>query len=118
MSRIFISHSSANNAAALALAEWLDQNGWADYFLDLDPARGLAPGERWQQALKVAADRCEAVLFLRRGDEAAPAWTVPHATSKPSWVPAREHDARLGGIAAARACCGPWASCPAKEATA
>jgi hypothetical protein len=69
VSRLFISHASANNAQALALARWLADNGWDDYFLDVSPARGLAPGERWQEALKAAADRCEAVLFLL-----SPAW--------------------------------------------
>ncbi len=64
MSRIFISHSSGDNAAALAIARWLADSGWDDYFLDITPERGLAPGERWQAALKAAADRCEAVLFL------------------------------------------------------
>jgi tetratricopeptide (TPR) repeat protein len=69
MSRIFISHSNANNAAAIALGEWLAEQGFNDVFLDIDPNRGLAPGERWQEALKAAADRCEAVLFL-----VSPAW--------------------------------------------
>ncbi|MDF0668730.1 MAG: SUMF1/EgtB/PvdO family nonheme iron enzyme [Nitrospira sp.] len=69
MSKIFISHSSSDNAKALAVAQWLEQNGWADYFLDITPSRGLSPGERWQEALKVAADRCEAVVFL-----ISPAW--------------------------------------------
>jgi len=64
LSKIFISHSSANNAEARALAAWLEKNGWDDYFLDVDPHQGLAPGERWQEALKSAAGRCEAVLFL------------------------------------------------------
>jgi WD40 repeat protein len=67
--KIFISHSSKNNAAALALARWLELHGWGDYFLDISAERGLAPGERWQAALKVAADRCEAVIFL-----ISPAW--------------------------------------------
>ena len=69
MSRIFISHSSANNAAALALASWLDAQGWSDYFLDIDDHRGIAPGERWMAALAGAVDRCEAVIFL-----VSPAW--------------------------------------------
>jgi hypothetical protein len=69
MSRIFISHSSSNNAAALAIGKWLADTGWAEYFLDIAPSRGIAPGERWQEALKSAADRCEAVLFL-----ISPAW--------------------------------------------
>jgi hypothetical protein len=69
MSRVFISHSSVNNAAALALASWLDANGWRDYFLDIDDGRGIAPGERWMAALAGAVDRCEAVIFL-----VSPAW--------------------------------------------
>src|SRR5262245_30429156 len=69
MSKIFVSHSSVNNAAALAVGQWLTESGWSEYFLDISPSRGLAPGERWQEALKAAADRCEAVLFL-----ISPAW--------------------------------------------
>jgi WD40 repeat protein len=64
MSRIFISHSSRDDKRAIEVRDWLVANGWDDVFLDLDPVRGLAPGERWQNALKAAADRCEAVLFL------------------------------------------------------
>jgi WD40 repeat protein len=70
VARLFISHSSANNAAALALRDWLYEQGFRnDVFLDIDPERGLVPGMQWQQALKAAADRCEAVLFL-----VSPAW--------------------------------------------
>jgi formylglycine-generating enzyme required for sulfatase activity len=64
MSRIFISHSSNDNAAAMALCEWLRAEGWNDFFLDLDPERGIKAGEQWEEALRQAADRCEAVLFL------------------------------------------------------
>jgi hypothetical protein len=64
MSRIFISHSSKNNAEAKALADWLATQGFDDLFLDLDPERGIAAGERWERALNRAAQRCEAVLFL------------------------------------------------------
>jgi TIR domain len=71
MARLFVSHSSANNAAAVALGEWLSEQGFDDVFLDIDPDRGLSPGERWQEALKAAADRCEAVLFL-----VSPAWLL------------------------------------------
>lgn len=69
MSKIFLSHSSANNAHALALAQWLRECGWDDYFLDLAPAQGLRPGERWQEALRKAAHRCEAIVLLL-----SPAW--------------------------------------------
>jgi formylglycine-generating enzyme required for sulfatase activity len=65
VSRIFLSHSSTNNAEAVALRDWLSANGWKDeIFLDLDPQRGIAAGERWERALNAAANRCEAVLFL------------------------------------------------------
>jgi hypothetical protein len=70
LSRPFISHSSANNAAAIALSKWLSEQGFDDVFLDIDPdSGGLLPGERWQEALKAAADRCQAVLVL-----VSPAW--------------------------------------------
>jgi len=73
MSRIFISHSSKDNRDAACLRDWLASNGWDDVFLDLDPILGLAPGEHWQNALKAAADRCEAVLFL-----ISPNWLASH----------------------------------------
>lgn len=64
VSRIFISHSSRNNAEARAIRDWLISNGWDDYFLDLDPERGIVAGQRWERALHEAANRCPAVLFL------------------------------------------------------
>ena len=65
MSRIFLSHSSANNVEAVALRDWLEREGWKDeVFLDLDPMRGIAAGERWERRLNEAANRCEVVLFL------------------------------------------------------
>lgn len=64
MSRIFLSHSSANNAEAVALRDWLAGEGFDEIFLDLDPARGIAAGDRWERALNEAANRCEAVVFL------------------------------------------------------
>jgi WD40 repeat protein len=69
MARLFLSHASADNAAAVALNGWLAEQGFDDVFLDIDPTTGLAAGERWQEALRAAADRCEAVLFL-----VSPAW--------------------------------------------
>ena len=69
MSRIFISHSSHNNAHALAVGQWLTDNGWVDFFLDIHADNGIAAGERWLQAFMGAVSRCEAVLFLL-----SPAW--------------------------------------------
>ena len=64
MARIFLSHSSNDDAKAVALRDWLLGQGWDDVFLDLDPRRGIAAGERWERALHQAALRCEVVLFL------------------------------------------------------
>jgi hypothetical protein len=70
MAHIFLSHSSENNAEAIALRDWLIGHGWDDLFLDLNPPAGLKPGEHWQAALKQAAERCELAIFL-----VSPEWT-------------------------------------------
>ena len=57
MSRIFLSHSSVDELEAIALQQWMATNGWEDVFLDIDPQRGLAAGERWQEALRRAGGR-------------------------------------------------------------
>ncbi len=77
MSRLFISHSSKNDAWAIALKDWLVGKGWSgpdDIFLDLDPERGIAAGQRWTHALNEAATRCEAVLFLVSEDWLSSKW--------------------------------------------
>ena len=63
MARIFISHSSRNNAEALALHQWLISQGWTDLFLDIHPVDGLAAAEKWQKALRDSIARCRAVIF-------------------------------------------------------
>ena len=92
MSRIFLSHSSANNAEAIALRDWLVAEGWSDLFLDLDPDRGIAAGERWERALNEAARRCEAVLFLISKAWLASRWCMNELTL------ARRLNKRLFGI--------------------
>jgi formylglycine-generating enzyme required for sulfatase activity len=75
VSRIFLSHSSANNAEAVALRDWLEREGWKDeVFLDLDPMRGIAAGDRWERRLNEAANRCEVVLFLVSKAWVASSW--------------------------------------------
>src|SRR5258708_16221878 len=72
VSRIFLSHSSTNNTEAVALRDWLKREGWEDVFLDVDPDRGIAAGERWERALNAAASGWEALLFLVSRDSPAP----------------------------------------------
>jgi hypothetical protein len=76
VSRIFLGHSSANEAEAIALRDWLVEQGWEDVFLDLDPERGIKAGQRWQEALKQAAERCEVVIFLISPTWAASKWCL------------------------------------------
>lgn len=76
MSRIFISHSAGDELPALALRQWLAAHGWDDVFLDVDPRRGLVAGERWQEALRRAAHRCEAVVVLISAAWAASKWCL------------------------------------------
>lgn len=49
MSRLFISHSSRNDAQALALQEWPLGAGWGkdDIYLDISPDGSMAAGQRW-----------------------------------------------------------------------
>jgi TIR domain len=82
VSRIFLSHSSADNAAAVALRDWLVAEGWNDLFLDLDPQRGLKAGERWQAALKAAAERCQLVVTRLGGIEMVPRRISPRQESQ------------------------------------
>ena len=76
MSRIFLSHSSRDEREAIALRQWLADCGWDDVFLDVDPERGLVAGERWQEALRRAADRCEVVVFIVTPDWARSKWCL------------------------------------------
>ncbi len=80
MSRIFLSHSSKDNFAAVALGKWLRAEGWDDVFLDVDPERGIAAGERWERKLHEAATRCEAVVFLISADWLASGWCLKEYT--------------------------------------
>jgi len=67
MSRIFLSHSSRDNRQAIALRQWLveqDRRLTNDIFLDLHRDAGIKAGERWQEALRRANTRCEAVVCL------------------------------------------------------
>jgi WD40 repeat protein len=71
---IFISHSSKNNAEAVAVRDWLRAEGYGETFLDLDPEHGLAPGQRWEEELQKAGERCLAVVVLVSPDWCASKW--------------------------------------------
>lgn len=71
MARIFISHSSKDNAKALAIEQWLITQGWGEPFLDINPQDGIPVAQRWRTSLNVAAQRCDVVLILL-----SPAWVA------------------------------------------
>lgn len=76
MGRIFVSHSRPDSAAAEAMRDWLGSEGWRDVFLDLDPALGLAPGQRWPDELRKAGEQCAAVIVLLSPQWAASKWCL------------------------------------------
>jgi WD40 repeat protein len=86
MSRIFLSHSSRDAAQAVALKQWLvgqDPGLAEEVFLDLDRDTGIAPGERWKEALRRANERCEAVICLLSAHwEASPECRAEYRTAE------------------------------------
>ena len=62
MSKIFFIGSwSADAAEALAIAKWLEDNGWSEYFLDLTHTRvshQARSGKRRSRLLPAAAKQC------------------------------------------------------------
>lgn len=77
MARIFLSHSSQDNAQAVALFDWLAAAGWKDeIFVDFDRAAGIPVGDRFERSLIAAVSRCEAVLCLVTRAWLASSWCL------------------------------------------
>jgi hypothetical protein len=77
VSRIFLSHSSRDNRAAIALRQWLAEINPPlanEIFLDLHARDGIQAGNRWKDALRQASARCEAVICLLSPDWEASTW--------------------------------------------
>ena len=74
MGILFISHSSQNNAEAIEIRDWLRSEGYGDTFLDLDPEHGLAPGEKWEDELQKAGEKCAGIVVLLSPEWAASKW--------------------------------------------
>ena len=64
MSAIFISHSSADNPAAVEMKAWLEAQGHTSLFLDFDPEAGIKGGTGWEQTLYQILRQCQAVIAL------------------------------------------------------
>jgi hypothetical protein len=88
MSAIFISHSSADNAAAETMKTWLADKGHVSLFLDFDPEAGIRGGSDWEQTLYQKLRECQAVIALL-----TPAWLAS------KWCAIELALARAGGKA-------------------
>ncbi len=67
MSRIFLSHSSRDSRAAIALKRWLTEQRPElvnEIFLDIDQETGLRLGEHWGSQLVTSNARCEYLICL------------------------------------------------------
>ena len=88
MARVFLSHSSRDNAAAAELKAWLDEQGFAPAFLDFDKHSGIPPGADWERTLYEQIQRCQALLILQTPNWSASRWcfaefTQARAVGKP-----------------------------------
>lgn len=74
MTAIFISHSSADNAAAAEMKAWLEAQGHSSLFLDFDPEAGIKGGSGWEQTLYQHLRQCQAVIALLTPNWLASKW--------------------------------------------
>jgi hypothetical protein len=61
MAVLFVSHSSKDDAVAMALEAWLRAKGFTDIFID---HTSIVVGEKWAQALREASGTCRVVACL------------------------------------------------------
>lgn len=64
MTQLFISHSSRNNAEALALSQWLTQEGLDVPFLHFAAQQLSASGKDWMESLRDAINLWNKSLAL------------------------------------------------------
>lgn len=67
MTRLFISHSSKDNATAMRLHTHLMRKGWGPVFLDIHPEYGMGAGN-WVEQLSRASQRCRGIVYLISND--------------------------------------------------
>ena len=80
MARVFLSHSSRDNADAAELKAWLDGQGFAPAFLDFDKHGGIPAGADWERALYEQIQRCQALLILQTPNWSASRWCFAEFT--------------------------------------
>jgi hypothetical protein len=73
MTKVFLSHSSLDNAAAIQLKDWLERNSF-DVFYDYDSDVGIQVGEDWQRRLFSEIKTCQALVILQTENWLASKW--------------------------------------------
>ncbi|GEM_PF-5110358 len=74
MTSVYISHSSADNAEAGHIKDWLAELGHERLFLDFDPERGIPAGVEWEETLYRELRRCQAILVILTPNWHASRW--------------------------------------------
>ncbi|MFM9046971.1 MAG: toll/interleukin-1 receptor domain-containing protein, partial [Cyanobium sp.] len=74
MARVFLSHSSRDNASAGRMKAWLEQQGFEAPFLDFDKHIGIPPGADWERTLYREIERSQALLILQSTNWSASKW--------------------------------------------
>jgi WD40 repeat protein len=80
LSAIFLSHSSADNDAALQIRDWLEKQGYRSMFLDFDPAQGIPAGRDWERELYAQLRASRAVIVLCSRHSMASPWCFAEIT--------------------------------------
>ena len=74
MARVFLSHSSRDNASAGRMKAWLVLQGFEAPFLDFDKDNGIPPGADWERTLYREIERSQAILILLSANWSASKW--------------------------------------------
>jgi WD40 repeat protein len=106
MARVFLSHSSRDNASAGRMKAWLEQQGFDAPFLDFDKHAGIPPGADWEKTLYREIELSQALLILQSANWSASKWcfaefTQARALGKPIFQVIESADADPGSITAA-----------------
>jgi WD40 repeat protein len=74
MARVFLSHSSRDNASAGRMKDWLEQQGFGAPFLDFDKHSGIPLGTDWEKTLYREIEQSQALLILQSTNWSASKW--------------------------------------------
>ena len=101
MARVFLSHSSRDNASAARIKTWLIEQGFDVPFLDFDKHAGIPPGANWEQTLYREIERSQALLIVQTANWSASRWcfaefTQARALGKPIFQVIESVDAEPG----------------------